>query len=170
MSFCTVGAPLSPIAPTTSPFTLMGNPPPHAAIRASVGMPAKSDGSLWVKLKNSCVETPNRAVYALFCAISMVGIGAPSIRGRSQSAVSQQIRKLEEQLGKRLFRKEGRGLALTEAGDVVLSYARRILDLNDEAVAAVRGMAGTNRESIQPPSIWCSFRAVRDRFGVLSKT
>jgi DNA-binding transcriptional LysR family regulator len=61
--------------------------------------------------------------------------------GRSQSAVSQQVRKLEEQLGKRLFRKEGRGLALTEAGDVVLSYARRILDLNDEAVAAVRGIA-----------------------------
>src|SRR5208282_6052236 len=41
MSFCTVGAPLSPIAPTTSPFTLMGNPPPHAAIRASVGMPGQ---------------------------------------------------------------------------------------------------------------------------------
>src|SRR6202051_3849229 len=52
MSFCTVGAPLTPIAPTTSPFTLMGNPPPHAAIRASVGMPAKSDGSLWINLKN----------------------------------------------------------------------------------------------------------------------
>src|SRR6266403_1459667 len=45
MSFCTMGAPLTPIAPTTSPFTLMGNPPPHAATRASVGMPAKSDGS-----------------------------------------------------------------------------------------------------------------------------
>src|SRR5271154_976593 len=79
-SFCTVGAPLSPIAPTTSPFTLMGNPPPHAAIRASVGMPDRSDGSLWIKLKKSCVETPSRAVYALFCAISMVGIEAPSIR------------------------------------------------------------------------------------------
>src|ERR1700736_6701467 len=78
-SFCTVGAPLSPIAPTTSPLTLMGNPPPHAAMRASVGIPAKSDGSLWIKLKNSCVETPNRAVYALFWAISVVGIGAPSI-------------------------------------------------------------------------------------------
>jgi DNA-binding transcriptional LysR family regulator len=61
--------------------------------------------------------------------------------GRSQSAVSQQIRRLEEQLGQPLFRKEGRSLALTEAGDVVLSYARRILDLNDEAVAAVRGIA-----------------------------
>src|SRR5258708_3800860 len=58
----------------------MGNPPPHAAIRASVGMPANSDGSPWIKLKNSCVETPNRAVYALLCAISVVGIGAPSIR------------------------------------------------------------------------------------------
>src|ERR1700681_4827033 len=68
-SFCTVGAPLRPIAPTTSPFTLMGNPPPHAATRASVGMPAKSDGSPLIKSKNSCVETPNRAVYALFCAI-----------------------------------------------------------------------------------------------------
>src|SRR5881409_1733564 len=79
-SFCTVGAPLTPIAPTISPSTLMGNPPPHAAIRASVGMPAKSDGSPWIKLKKSCVETPNKAVYALFCAISIVGIGAPSIR------------------------------------------------------------------------------------------
>src|SRR3981081_3718912 len=32
------------------------------------------------KLKKSWVETPNRAVYALFCAISMERIGAPSIR------------------------------------------------------------------------------------------
>src|SRR5258708_18176819 len=67
--------------------------------------------------------------------------------GRSQSAVSQQIGKLEEQVGQPLFRKEGRHLALTEAGDVILSYARRILDLNDEAVAAVRGsgLGGTIR-------------------------
>src|ERR1700693_20779 len=79
-SFCTVGAPLSPIAPTISPSTLMGTPPPHAATRASVGIPAKSDGSPWIKLKRSCVETPNRAVYALLCAISMHRIGAPSIR------------------------------------------------------------------------------------------
>src|SRR5712671_3896821 len=83
MSFCTVGAPLTPIAPTISPSTLMGNPPPYAATRASVGMPAKSDGSPWIKLKNSCVGTPNRAVYALFCAISMERIGAPSIRRKA---------------------------------------------------------------------------------------
>src|SRR6266403_5066525 len=79
-SFCTVGAPLTPMAPTISPSTLMGNPPPYAATRLSVGMLAKSDGSPWMKLKKSCVETPNSAVYALFCAISMERIGAPSIR------------------------------------------------------------------------------------------
>jgi DNA-binding transcriptional LysR family regulator len=61
--------------------------------------------------------------------------------GRSQSAVSQQIRKLEEQVGETLFVKQGRGLALTEAGELVLAYARRILEINDEAVAAVRGRA-----------------------------
>ena len=61
--------------------------------------------------------------------------------GRSQSAISQQIRKLEDRVGQPLFRKQGRGLALTEAGEIVLAYARRILDLNDEAVAALRGVA-----------------------------
>src|SRR6202521_4184267 len=34
-SFCIAGVPLRPIAPTTSPFTLMGNPPPHAATYSS---------------------------------------------------------------------------------------------------------------------------------------
>jgi hypothetical protein len=57
------GRPAQPDPPTISPSTLMGNPPPHAATRESVGMPAKSDGSPWIKLKKSCVETPNGAVY-----------------------------------------------------------------------------------------------------------
>jgi DNA-binding transcriptional LysR family regulator len=61
--------------------------------------------------------------------------------GRTQSAVSQQVRRLEEQLGQALYRKNGRGLALTEAGDVMLAYARKILELNDDAVAAIRGVA-----------------------------
>lgn len=59
--------------------------------------------------------------------------------GRSQSAVSQQMRKLEVQVGQPLFRRQGRGLMLTDAGELILSYAHRILDLNDEAVRAVRG-------------------------------
>ena len=58
--------------------------------------------------------------------------------GRSQSAVSAQLKKLEEQVGRPLLRKQGRGLVPTEAGETLLSYARRLLELNDEAVAAVR--------------------------------
>lgn len=57
--------------------------------------------------------------------------------GRSQSAASAQLHKLEERVGTALTRKAGRGLALTEAGEVLLGYARRILELNDEAVARV---------------------------------
>jgi DNA-binding transcriptional LysR family regulator len=45
--------------------------------------------------------------------------------GRSTSAVSAQIKKLEEQAGAPLFRKSGRKLALTEAGDNMLAFARR---------------------------------------------
>jgi DNA-binding transcriptional LysR family regulator len=60
--------------------------------------------------------------------------------GRSTSAVSAQLRKLEEQAGTAIFRKAGRGLALTDAGETMLAYARRLLDLNDEAAAAVHGI------------------------------
>jgi DNA-binding transcriptional LysR family regulator len=60
--------------------------------------------------------------------------------GRSTSAVSAQLRKLEEQAGTAIFRKAGRGLALTDAGETMLAYARRLLDLNDEAAASVRGL------------------------------
>ncbi len=59
--------------------------------------------------------------------------------GRSTSAVSAQLKKLEEQAGTPIFRKAGRGLALTEAGETMLTYARRLLDLNDEAAVAIRG-------------------------------
>ncbi|WP_246270211.1 LysR substrate-binding domain-containing protein [Hongsoonwoonella zoysiae] len=61
--------------------------------------------------------------------------------GRSPSAVSLQLRKLEEQVGQTLFEKKGRGLALTEAGEILLGYARRMLDLNDEARTALSGLS-----------------------------
>ncbi|MBN8945290.1 MAG: LysR family transcriptional regulator [Rhizobiales bacterium] len=61
--------------------------------------------------------------------------------GRSQSAVSMQLKKLEEQAGRPLFRRNGRGLVPTEAGDALLAYARRIIVLNDEAAASLGAMA-----------------------------
>ena len=60
--------------------------------------------------------------------------------GRSTSAVSAQFKKLEEQAGAPIFRKAGRGLALTEAGETMLGYARRLIELNDEAAVAMRGV------------------------------
>ncbi|CAB3631609.1 LysR substrate-binding domain-containing protein [Achromobacter pulmonis] len=59
--------------------------------------------------------------------------------GRSTSAVSAQLKKLEDQAGVPLLRKAGRGLALTDAGETMLAYARRLLELNDQASVAVRG-------------------------------
>ncbi|RWG23752.1 MAG: LysR family transcriptional regulator, partial [Mesorhizobium sp.] len=58
--------------------------------------------------------------------------------GRSTSAVSAQLKKLEEQAATPVFRKAGRGLALTEAGETMLGYARRLIELNDEAASAIR--------------------------------
>jgi DNA-binding transcriptional LysR family regulator len=59
--------------------------------------------------------------------------------GRTPSAISLQMKRLQDELGVPLFRKRGRGLALTEAGEVALSYARRILALNDELVETMQG-------------------------------
>lgn len=55
---------------------------------------------------------------------------------RTQSAVSMQMRRLEERIGKPLFEKDGRMNRLTEEGDRLLSYARRMLRLNRETLAA----------------------------------
>ena len=55
----------------------------------------------------------------------------------TQSALSLQIKRLEELVQQILFAREGRRLALTPAGQVLLDYARRVLSLHDEAVAAV---------------------------------
>lgn len=52
---------------------------------------------------------------------------------RTQSAVSQQMQRLESLIGKELFVRQGRNKALTDSGTQLLSYARRILRLNDEA-------------------------------------
>jgi DNA-binding transcriptional LysR family regulator len=59
--------------------------------------------------------------------------------GRTPSAISLQIKRLQDDLGIALFRKRGRGLALTEAGVVALDYARRILSMHDELLDTMQG-------------------------------
>lgn len=53
----------------------------------------------------------------------------------SQSALSSQIRQLQEQLGHELFSREGRSLRLTEFGHVVLEYAESIFTLGSELLS-----------------------------------
>src|SRR5690606_5296414 len=55
---------------------------------------------------------------------------------KTQSAVSMQMRRLEERVGKELFMKDGRGNRLTPEGEKLINFARKIIRLNDEAVAA----------------------------------
>lgn len=55
----------------------------------------------------------------------------------TQSALSLQIKRLEELIQQPLFVREGRRLILTAAGDLMLGYARRVLALHDEALEAI---------------------------------
>lgn len=52
---------------------------------------------------------------------------------RTQSTISQQIRRLEEAVGKPLFQRDRRAVHLTEAGETLIGYARRMLMLAGEA-------------------------------------
>ncbi|MGE4290811.1 MAG: LysR substrate-binding domain-containing protein [Desulfovibrio sp.] len=66
---------------------------------------------------------------------------------RTQAAVSMQIKKLETELGRELFLREKRGVRLTESGELLLGYARRMLELHDEALSVLVGpdLSGTVR-------------------------
>lgn len=57
---------------------------------------------------------------------------------RTPSAVSMQMKKLEDLLGRSIFAKDGRGVTLTSDGQELLGFARRMLQLNDEAIARFR--------------------------------
>lgn len=80
----------------------------------------------------------------LFRAVARTGsVGAAAEQVHSvPSNVSARVRKLEEELGARLFLREPRGMRLTPAGEVLLDYAERILALTTEARDAVREAVG----------------------------
>ena len=69
---------------------------------------------------------------------------------KTQSAVSMHIRRLEEQLGCALFVKQGRGARLTEEGERLIEFARRIVQVEAGAFAALsrKGLRGAARLGI----------------------
>ncbi len=88
----------------------------------------------------------------------------------TQSAVSMQIKRLEEQLDMKLFERHNRTLSLLPAGEQLLSYARRILEMNDEAVSRLTDEAFEGEltlgvpHDIVYPSIPKVLRAVATQF------
>lgn len=67
----------------------------------------------------------------------------------SQSALSIQIRKLEERLGQALFERRNRQLVLTEAGRIALDHADAIFDAGEELVRALSGRAPDGGHSVR---------------------
>ncbi len=87
----------------------------------------------------------NLDMVALRSFVAVVDCGgvtrAAGVLNLTQSAVSMQIRRLEDMLGLRLFDRSTRRIRLTPEGEVLLGYARRMLALNDEAHRRLTGDA-----------------------------
>ncbi|HSK38709.1 MAG TPA: LysR family transcriptional regulator [Arenibaculum sp.] len=62
---------------------------------------------------------------------------AAAYLGRTQPAISMQMKRLEAQVGRPLLERSGRACSLTEDGEKLLRYARRIIQLNNEALVSV---------------------------------
>ena len=71
----------------------------------------------------------------------------------SQSAVSVQLGKLEQQLGHRLFERAGKRLILTEAGRIALDYADTIFESGEELVATLSGRPVASRRVLRVGAI-----------------
>ena len=77
----------------------------------------------------------------------------------AQSSISAQIQALEEELEVKLFDRLGRRILLTEAGERLLQYAGKILDLADEAKAeVVRSKEPEGALTIRVPESFCAYR------------
>ncbi len=69
----------------------------------------------------------------------------------TQSAVSMQLKRLEELLGLQLLDRSGRGIALTASGEQLLGYARRMVAMNDEVMARLTDQAFEGEVSLGVP-------------------
>jgi DNA-binding transcriptional LysR family regulator len=98
------------------------------------------------------------------------GFGRASERlGRTPSAISLQMKRLQEEVGVPLFQKQGRKTLLTEQGEIALRYARRVLELNDEMIDTLRGssLAGVVRIGFGQDFIATVLPMVIGRFNAL---
>ncbi len=88
-----------------------------------------------------------------FIAIAETGsfTKAADVVFKTQSAVSMQMKRLEERIGKPIFERDGRASRLTDDGERLLDYARRIVKLNMDAVNAFTETELTGRVRLGVP-------------------
>ncbi len=103
-------------------------------------------------------ETPMTALIDIdqlrtFIAIAETGsfTKAADVVHKTQSAVSMQMKRLEERLDKPIFTRDGRASKLTDDGERLLDYARRIVKLNLEALASFSGPELSGRVRLGVP-------------------
>jgi DNA-binding transcriptional LysR family regulator len=94
------------------------------------------------------MELRDLAYFETIATLGHMGRAAERL-GRTQPALSKSIRRLEDEIGAELFKRAGRGIALTETGQALLSRARAIRQNVDESIREVgdlaRGLTGTIR-------------------------
>src|ERR1700722_13628027 len=73
---------------------------------------------------------------------------AAKLLNSTQSTVSAQIHRLEDEAGRPLFVRSTRSVALTSAGETLLGYARTIIRLNEDARLRVSGVRHTGRARV----------------------
>jgi LysR family transcriptional activator of nhaA len=82
----------------------------------------------------------------------------------SQSALSSQIKALEEDLGQALFRREGRSLQITEAGRLALTYAETIFAAGNELSALMKGGEFQSRQVVRIGAVATLSRNFQENF------
>lgn len=80
---------------------------------------------------------------------------------RTQSTVSQQIKRLEEDVGQVLLHRDGKDVRPTEAGERLLSYARRLLSLAEEARDVLREPNGEGAIRLGIPEDFAAYRLAK---------
>jgi len=80
---------------------------------------------------------------------------------RTQSTVSQQIKRLEEDVGQVLLHRDGKDVRPTEAGERLLSYARRLLTLAEEARDVLREPDGEGAIRLGIPEDFAAYRLAK---------
>src|SRR5690606_4729046 len=110
-------------------------PPPFDMLQTN-----RNDGCNQILSWQEAMQPPlDSDLLRTFVAIADTGnfTKAAARSGRTQSAVSMQMKKLEGMVGAALFERGSRGVALTRRGSELVANARRIVALLDETAAAM---------------------------------